>query len=107
MILAERGDAGIYFFSRFAVELNEEEESVAPTDSRLRPDQRLMEIGNWEESNEEKVRLEGITIFFWGSGPEEWVRWDILSFRRLHNRIYILQDLQEIIPFWQRPHRAR
>jgi len=55
---AERGDAGIYFFSRFAVELNEEEESVAPTDSRLRPDQRLMEIGNWEESNEEKVRLE-------------------------------------------------
>lgn len=32
------------------------EEGVAPTDSRRRPDQRLMEEGHWEESNQEKIR---------------------------------------------------
>lgn len=32
------------------------EEGVAPTDSRHRPDQRLMEVGRWEESNVEKMR---------------------------------------------------
>ena len=47
-----------YNFSRFACELNEEEEGVSPTDSRLRPDQRLMEVGRWDEANTEKVRLE-------------------------------------------------
>ncbi len=47
-----------YFFTRFACELNEEEGRVAPTDSRLRPDQRLMEEGEWDEANREKVRLE-------------------------------------------------
>lgn len=31
------------------------EEGVAPTDSRYRPDQRLMEEGKWNEANEEKV----------------------------------------------------
>lgn len=47
-----------YNFSRFACELNEMEEGVSPTDSRLRPDQRLMEEGRWDEANTEKVRLE-------------------------------------------------
>ncbi len=54
-------DAGAekyYFFTRFACELNEPEDDVAPTDSRLRPDQRLMEDGEWDEANREKVRLE-------------------------------------------------
>ena len=41
-----------------ASQLNEMEEGVAPTDSRLRPDQRLMEEGKWDEANEEKLRLE-------------------------------------------------
>ena len=47
-----------YNFSRFACELNEMEDGVSPTDSRLRPDQRLMEEGRWDEANTEKVRLE-------------------------------------------------
>lgn len=34
------------------------EEGIAPTDSRLRPDQRLMEEGRWEESNQEKIRYD-------------------------------------------------
>jgi hypothetical protein len=38
--------------------LNEPEEDIAPTDSRLRPDQRLMEDGQWDEANAEKLRLE-------------------------------------------------
>lgn len=47
-----------YNFTVFAAQLNEPEDGVAPTDSRLRPDQRLMENGQWDEANEEKVRLE-------------------------------------------------
>lgn len=47
-----------YNFNVFASQLNEEEDGVAPTDSRNRPDQRLMEIGAWDEANQEKVRLE-------------------------------------------------
>ncbi|KAM9625441.1 oxysterol-binding protein 2 isoform 5-T5 [Morphnus guianensis] len=48
----------MYFFSDLALTLNEPEERVAPTDSRLRPDQRLMESGRWDEANVEKQRLE-------------------------------------------------
>jgi oxysterol-binding protein 1 len=43
-----------------ASQLNELEEGIAPTDSRLRPDQRLMEFGLWDEANIEKLRLEEI-----------------------------------------------
>ncbi|XP_055530806.1 oxysterol-binding protein 1 [Wyeomyia smithii] len=48
----------IYNFTSLACQLNEPEPDVAPTDSRLRPDQRLMEDGKWNDSNEEKLRLE-------------------------------------------------
>ncbi|XP_068846022.1 oxysterol-binding protein 2 isoform X2 [Capricornis sumatraensis] len=48
----------MYYFSELALTLNESEEGVAPTDSRLRPDQRLMEKGHWDEANTEKQRLE-------------------------------------------------
>ncbi|ALC46440.1 Osbp, partial [Drosophila busckii] len=47
-----------YNFTTLACQLNEPEEGVAPTDARLRPDQRLMENGAWDESNKEKLRLE-------------------------------------------------
>ncbi|XP_053671044.1 oxysterol-binding protein 1 [Anopheles nili] len=47
-----------YNFTLLACQLNELESSLAPTDSRLRPDQRLMEDGKWNESNQEKLRLE-------------------------------------------------
>ncbi|KAG5834785.1 hypothetical protein ANANG_G00265250 [Anguilla anguilla] len=48
----------MYFFSSLALTLNEPEEGVGPTDSRLRPDQRLMEAGLWSEASAEKQRLE-------------------------------------------------
>lgn len=48
----------MYCFSSLALTLNEEEEGVCVTDSRLRPDQRLMEAGRWDEANAEKQRLE-------------------------------------------------
>lgn len=38
--------------------MNEMDDSVAPTDSRRRPDQRLMEDGEWDEANEVKSQLE-------------------------------------------------
>ncbi|KAJ8956395.1 hypothetical protein NQ318_015133 [Aromia moschata] len=47
-----------YNFTLLAAQLNEPEEGVAPTDSRLRPDQRLMEEGKWDMANKEKLRLE-------------------------------------------------
>ncbi|XP_038216713.1 oxysterol-binding protein 1 [Zerene cesonia] len=47
-----------YNFTLLAAQLNEPETGVAPTDSRLRPDQRLMEEGLWDEANAEKLRLE-------------------------------------------------
>ena len=48
----------MYHFTKLAIELNEPEEGVAPTDSRNRPDQRLMEEGNWDEANKIKNDLE-------------------------------------------------
>ncbi|XP_040011168.1 oxysterol-binding protein 2 isoform X1 [Xiphias gladius] len=48
----------MYYFSALALTLNELEEGVGLTDSRLRPDQRLMEDGRWDEANSEKQRLE-------------------------------------------------
>ncbi|XP_023716745.1 oxysterol-binding protein 1 isoform X7 [Cryptotermes secundus] len=47
-----------YNFTELACQLNEPEAGVAPTDTRNRPDQRLMEDGKWDEANAEKVRLE-------------------------------------------------
>ncbi|XP_062122481.1 LOW QUALITY PROTEIN: oxysterol-binding protein 1-like [Drosophila sulfurigaster albostrigata] len=47
-----------YNFTTLACQLNEFEDDVAPTDARRRPDQRLMEDGAWDESNQEKLRLE-------------------------------------------------
>ncbi|XP_042242239.1 oxysterol-binding protein 1-like isoform X2 [Homarus americanus] len=47
-----------YNFTELACQLNEPEENVCPTDSRNRPDQRLMEDGRWDEANSEKLRLE-------------------------------------------------
>ncbi|KAF2358349.1 Oxysterol-binding protein [Trinorchestia longiramus] len=47
-----------YNFTELACQLNEMEEDVAPTDTRHRPDQRLMEEGRWDDANTEKVRLE-------------------------------------------------
>ena len=47
-----------YNFTELACQLNEPEPAVAPTDTRNRPDQRLMEEGMWDQANVEKVRLE-------------------------------------------------
>lgn len=47
-----------YNFTLLACQLNEPEPNVAPTDSRNRPDQRLMEEGDWNEANMMKVALE-------------------------------------------------
>ena len=48
-----------YGFTHFAMRLNEPSDVVTcPTDSRLRPDQRLLEDGLVDESSDEKYRLE-------------------------------------------------
>ncbi|KAM7253323.1 hypothetical protein ACFE04_025941 [Oxalis oulophora] len=51
-----------YNFTRFAITLNELtpglKEKLPPTDSRLRPDQRYLENGEYEMANAEKLRLE-------------------------------------------------
>ncbi|GAB1610837.1 oxysterol-binding protein 1-like isoform X4, partial [Argonauta hians] len=52
------GSERMYYFTQLALELNEPEDNVARTDSRNRPDQRLMEDGQWDEANKVKVLLE-------------------------------------------------
>ncbi|OWM90182.1 oxysterol-binding protein-related protein 1C-like isoform X2 [Punica granatum] len=51
-----------YNLTRFAITLNELtselKEKLPPTDSRLRPDQRYLENGEFEMANAEKLRLE-------------------------------------------------
>lgn len=51
-----------YNLSSFAITLNELNpelmDKLPPTDSRLRPDQRLLENGEYERANAEKLRLE-------------------------------------------------
>ncbi|XVE95415.1 hypothetical protein REPUB_Repub02eG0095100 [Reevesia pubescens] len=51
-----------YDLTRFAITLNELtpglKEKLPPTDSRLRPDQRYLENGEYEMANSEKLRLE-------------------------------------------------
>ncbi|ESP01675.1 hypothetical protein LOTGIDRAFT_139282, partial [Lottia gigantea] len=51
-----------YGFSRFAIELNEidpdQSRFLPPTDSRFRPDQRMLEEGRIQESESEKSRIE-------------------------------------------------
>ncbi|KAJ6939337.1 hypothetical protein NC651_005701 [Populus alba x Populus x berolinensis] len=51
-----------YNLTRFAITLNELtpglEEKLPPTDSRLRPDQRYLENGEFDMANSEKIRLE-------------------------------------------------
>ncbi|RWR92833.1 oxysterol-binding protein-related protein 1C isoform X1 [Cinnamomum micranthum f. kanehirae] len=51
-----------YNLTRFAITLNELtlglKENLPPTDSRLRPDQRCLENGQYEKANAEKLRLE-------------------------------------------------
>jgi len=48
----------MYNFSEFTCSLNEMEDGLAPTDSRLRPDQRSMEDGNFDKANQCKLQLE-------------------------------------------------
>lgn len=48
----------MYYFTRLALILNEPLEGTAPTDSRLRPDQRKMEDCAWDEANKVKLELE-------------------------------------------------
>jgi hypothetical protein len=57
-IMFSPGSETMYNFTKFAIELNEEDESVAPTDSRRRPDQRAMELGKWDDANKIKNKLE-------------------------------------------------
>ncbi|KAJ6807576.1 oxysterol-binding protein-related protein 2A-like isoform X1 [Iris pallida] len=51
-----------YNLSSFTITLNELtpglKEKLPPTDSRLRPDQRCLENGEYQKANEEKLRLE-------------------------------------------------
>ena len=49
------GSDHMYGFSEFTCTLNEPEPGVCPTDSRLRPDQRIMENGDYDNANNEKV----------------------------------------------------
>ena len=52
----------MFFFTQFSLQLNNLpdylKDKLPPTDSRLRPDQRALENGNFDLAIEEKARLE-------------------------------------------------
>lgn len=48
----------MYYFTEFTCSLNQSEDKVAPTDSRLRPDIRKMEEQDFDEANRVKLLLE-------------------------------------------------
>jgi hypothetical protein len=52
----------MYQFSHFTLQLNLLNDTLKaklpPTDSRFRPDQRAMELGDYEGATREKLRLE-------------------------------------------------
>lgn len=52
------GSKLMYHFGEFTCSLNEREEDLCITDSRLRPDLRLMEQQNFDEANRVKQQLE-------------------------------------------------
>ena len=58
------GSELMYGFSEFTASLNEREEGVAPTDARLRPDQRIMEEQQFDKANEEKVMFV-VRLWLW------------------------------------------
>ncbi|EDV23583.1 uncharacterized protein TRIADDRAFT_27761 [Trichoplax adhaerens] len=52
------GRENMYGFAPLTCSLNAPVDGIAPTDSRLRPDQRCMEKGDFDGANSEKLRLE-------------------------------------------------
>ncbi|XWS21585.1 hypothetical protein CRYUN_Cryun30bG0066900 [Craigia yunnanensis] len=69
-----------YNLTRFAITLNELtpglKEKLPPTDSRLRPDQRYLENGEYEMANLEKLRLEQRQRQAWKMQERGWKpRW--------------------------------
>ncbi|KAL1137862.1 hypothetical protein AAG570_009558 [Ranatra chinensis] len=52
------GSEKYYNFGQFTCQLNEPEMGVSPMDSRLRPDLRLMEEGQWDKADQMKAALE-------------------------------------------------
>ena len=56
------GSEDRYGFCKFACSLNEPEEGVAPTDSRLRPDIRTMEQQDFDGANSEKVHAHNYLV---------------------------------------------
>ena len=65
-----------YGFSEFAASLNEPERGVAPTDSRLRPDQRIMEEQDFNKANEEKVYYKKLLLLdhpMQQCSPQNWL----------------------------------
>ena len=49
------GSELMYHFSPYTCSLNEMEDGIPPTDARFRPDQRVMEQGDFDEANRIKV----------------------------------------------------
>ena len=78
--------AAMFNLTDFAATLNECPEElkqlVAPTDSRLRPDQRAMENGQYDVADQEKVRLEDEQRKRRHARSEQGFEWTPVWFRR-------------------------
>uniref|UniRef100_A0AC34F5K1 Oxysterol-binding protein n=1 Tax=Panagrolaimus sp. ES5 TaxID=591445 RepID=A0AC34F5K1_9BILA len=79
-------------FTKFAIELNEMEDGIPPTDSRLRPDQRLMEDGKWSQANEIKQKLEELQRERRKKREEAGIEYEPLWFKRKSSNEMIDQN---------------
>eukprot|EP00158_Paraphelidium_tribonemae_P008019 Partr_v1_DN28436_c0_g1_i2_m41728 putative Oxysterol-binding protein len=76
----------MFNFTHFAITLNELSDDlvkyICPTDSRLRPDQRAMEMGKFEQADDEKSRLEEKQRVSRHERHEKGIEWSPMWFRR-------------------------
>uniref|UniRef100_A0A7E4ZTL3 Oxysterol-binding protein n=1 Tax=Panagrellus redivivus TaxID=6233 RepID=A0A7E4ZTL3_PANRE len=69
-------------FTKLAIELNEPEPGLPPSDSRMRPDQRQMEEGHWSQANLTKTQLEEAQRARRKALEAQGIEWQPLWFRR-------------------------
>jgi oxysterol-binding protein 1 len=97
--------AVMYKFTTFAMSMNQLTEtlkkSICPTDSRLRPDQRAMETGYFEEANNLKIKLEEkqrtTQKLFQESQFEYTPRW----FIKTMDEVYKIESWKFTDEYWQ------
>jgi hypothetical protein len=88
----------IYNFTPFICELNEMESDVAPTDSRLRPDIRAMEDGDWDQADKLMHSLE---VKYVAKKKTEPIWFEMKKNPITNEKMYVLKNGDNKENYWQ------